>query len=117
MIRIWCNVCYVERNLRVELKDKRHLIGDYADVQKCPKTTTTIANEMLKWYTRGKKRKVEEVEGDELQSIGFIGSNNPPTSMASQQTKKASASVKVVGKKVRPLDVSWRENLYTFVIE
>ena len=95
-------------------RQKEHLIGGYADVQKCSKTTTTIANEILKWHTQAKKRKVKDIEGDELQSLGFIGSNNPPTSTASQQTKKASAParVKVVGKKVRPLDVLWRGPLH-----
>ena len=38
---------------------KDHLIGGCSDVVKCPKTTSTIKEEITRWKNRGIKRKSE----------------------------------------------------------
>ena len=99
------------------------MIRDFLEVSECLKTTMTIADEMLKWCNRGKKRKSNIAFG--TPSDGIDGSNTMPTdSTTTQQVRKIIASsssgtvkpITPIGTKVGPLDVLCMENLHTKVV-
>lgn len=92
-------------------RQKEHLIGGFPDVVKCPKTTAAIRDEMLQWKNRGQKRKLPVMSvQDSTEELG--GSSG-------SQLKKSTGSPSTVplgvGKKVGPLDVICREDLFSFV--
>ena len=117
MIRIRCNVCYVERNPRVELKDKRSISLEAMQMFK----NVLNHNNYYKWDVEVvHMRKKDEGWRDRRRwiAINWIHWKQQSSNFHSFATnQEGKCYAKIVGKKVEPLDVLCREDLYTFVKE
>jgi hypothetical protein len=118
-----CLLCGKKTSAGIK-RQKEHLIGGYPNTTKCPKTTRDIAGEMLQWIAKSgrstTKKATSYTDCDiEVQSTKGSNNQNQLQPQGLQHTKKGSSSgsQQIPGKKVGPLDVLCREDLYTFIQE
>jgi hypothetical protein len=116
-----CLLCGKKTSAGIK-RQKEHLIGGYPNTTKCPKTSREIATEMLQWLAKtgrsAAKQNVQIFQDDrcDVEAQSTRGSNN---AVRPQHTNKGSSSgsQQVATKKIGPLDVLCRDDLYTFVHE